>query len=248
MIMQTTPEARDTLKEPKVSGFKIDAKMLKSAKDIVSSLYPLSFVEVVEDSGSVVVLNVESRDLRREPYLFSTIYLRPDSMEVVYSITPDTSMRKRKIEVYRHVLNVLSMIAESYSADAAQLYQQLQFAMQEITEFASSDYADIFAKYDVLQGECAEAKQKLVTIEESNSKVSREIIELRAENDELTLRARQLEGYSNEALMAKIQDWLDVHRNEINVTEFAKQYNLMEARVEEILNQMVIRGYLERRG
>jgi len=43
-------------------------------------------------------------------------------------------------------------------------------------------------------------------------------------------------------------DWLDVHRNEINLAEFSKQYSVAESRVEDILNKMIMQGYLELRG
>lgn len=238
----------EKLEAPVVEGIKIPGKRIKQAADLESALSTLSFLRTATERESVAVLNVESRDIKRNPYLFSIIYLKPDFVEMVYSIVPGTSARKRKIEVLRHLLNILSVISGAYELDYKYLYQNLQSALKDLTEFASSDYNDIFAKYDSLQRDATEARRKLELIESSNAKISKDLIEARSENDELTLRVKQLEAYSNEALMVKIQDWLDLHRNEISVTEFAKQYGVLESRVESILNEMVIRGYLELRG
>jgi len=240
--------AEEKLEAPRVEGFKLFAKRTKSPDEVIDRLATLSFIEIAKEADYIAVLNVESRDIHRNPYLFSTIYLKPDVIEIVYTIIPGMSPRKRKIDVYRHVLNILTLIHDAYEVDTKYLYQTLESALKDITEFASSDYNEIFAKYDVLQRDYLEAKKRIEQLESSNSKMSKELIELRSKNDELLLRVKQLETYSDEALMARIQDWLDVHRNEINITEFAKQYGVLESRVEEVLNKMVIQGYLELRG
>jgi DNA-binding IclR family transcriptional regulator len=54
-----------------------------------------------------------------------------------------------------------------------------------------------------------------------------------------------LESPSDETLKLKIQEWLEVHHNEINISEFAKTYKILESRVEQLLNAMVMQGYLE---
>ena len=233
---------------PKVDGFKLFAKRTGTPDEIIESLSTISFLEIAKEADYVAVLNIEGRDIRRSPYLFSTIYLKPDLIEVVYSIVPGISPRKRKIDVYRHLLNVLTMIYGMYEIDQKYLYQTLQSALQDLTEFASSDYNDIFAKYDNLLRDYGDFKKRAEGLESSNSKISKELIEVRGKSDELTLRVKQLETFTDEALMGKLQDWLDVHRNEINVSDFSKQYSVLESRVEDVLNKMVLQGYLELRG
>jgi len=247
-VAQPARAGEEKLEAPKVDGLKLFAKRTGKPDDIVDSLSTLSFLEIAKESDYIAVLNVESRDIRRSPYLFSTIYLKPDVIEVAYSIVPGVSPRKRRIDVYRHLLNVLTMIEGTYEIDLKYLFQTLQSALQDITEFASSDYNDIFAKYDTMLRDYGEVKRRAETLETANSKVSKELIEARSKSDELTLRVKQLESFTDEALMAKLQDWLDVHRNEINVPEFSKQYGVLESRVEDVLNRMVIQGYLELRG
>jgi len=245
---QQAKPAEEKLEAPKVDGFKFFAKRTKEPADIIETLSTLSFLEMAQEADYVALLNVESRDIRRSPYLFSTIYLKPDTIEVVYSLVPGTSPRKRRIDVLRHVLNVLTLLGDSYEFDIRHMCQTLQSALKEITEFASSDYNDLFARHDLLQRDFADLKKRTDTLEATNAKVSKELIETRSRADELTLRVKQLETYTDEALMTKIQDWLDVHRNEINIADFSKQYTVLESRVEDVLNKMVLQGYLELRG
>jgi len=238
----------ERLAAPKVDGFKVFGKRLAEPAEIIDALSTLSFLEIAQEADYVAVLNVESRDIRRSPYLFSTIYLKPDVVEVAYTLVPGTSPRKRRIDVLRHFLNILSVIPAAYEVDHRGLYQLLQSALADITEFASSDYKEVFARYDALRKDYDDVKRRADALEASNTKVSKDLIDAKARNDDITLRLGQLEAYTDEALMVKIQDWLDVHRNEINVSEFAKQYSVVDSRVEDVLNKMMLRGYLELRG
>jgi len=233
--------------EPAVDGFALSAARSKGPAEISRILSASSFLKVSVDGDTVAVLNVESRDIKRSPYLFSITYLRPSSIEVAYSVIPGASARKRKIEVCRHLLNLLTQLDGACEADQKQLYQLLQSVLKDITEFASSDYNGIFAKYDEALRGFSELKRKTELLEAQHSKMSKDLIEARSENDELTLRVKELEAYSDETLMVKLQDWLDVHRNEMSIPEFSKQYNVVESRVEAILNKMVLGGYLELR-
>ncbi|VVC71659.1 Uncharacterised protein [uncultured archaeon] len=233
--------------EPSVDGFTLSGAKLKGTQELSAALSASSFLKVAVEGDTVAILNVESRDIKRNPYLFSIIYFKPSSIEIAYSIIPGTSYRKRKIEVARHLLNVLTLAEGAYQADERQVFQYLQSVMKEITEFASSEYSDIFAKFDETQRGFTELRKKAELLEQQNAKIGKELIESRSANDELTLRVKELEGFSDDTLMVKIQDWLDVHRNEINVPEFSKQYGVVESRVEYILNRMVLAGYLELR-
>jgi DNA-binding MarR family transcriptional regulator len=245
------PQARqgeERTEAPRMEEISMPGRMLKDPRAVADALSALSFLRIASEKGTVAAANIESRDIRRNPYLFSIIYLRPESLELAYSVVPGASPRRRKIDVLRHLLNVLAMLQGAYEADSRHLYEFIQSALKDLTEFASSEYSEIFAKYDSLKATSEELRKKSTQLESTNSRISKELIEARSENDELTIRVKQLEAYTDDALMAKIQDWLDVHRNEINVTDFAKHYNVTESRVENVLNEMVIRGYLELRG
>jgi hypothetical protein len=65
--------------------------------------------------------------------------------------------------------------------------------------------------------------------------------------NQLLLRIKELEVYSDEILMMKIQDWLIEHGYEINISDFCKVNKVPPERVEQVLNKMVREGYLTMR-
>lgn len=238
-------EVKDEVAVPQVSGFKLPAKRIKDLNEITAVLSSLSSLELAVEGDYVAALNVESRDIKKNPYLFSAVYLRPNEIEMVYTIVPGISQRKRKIEVLKHFLNLLTLIAHAYEIDNKQFYQILRDALTEVTEFATSTYDEIYARYDMLNTESLSLQRKIESLNASITKLTNDTLDLKAKNDELTLRLKELELPSDDTLRVKIQEWLELHHNEINISEFAKTYNVLESRVEHLLNSMVMQGYLE---
>ncbi|HII54256.1 TPA: hypothetical protein HA316_05465, partial [Candidatus Micrarchaeota archaeon] len=68
------PKPEDS--KAQVSGFKISATRTAKKEDIISSLSSLSFLEIAIDGDAVVVINIESRDISNNPYLFSILFLK----------------------------------------------------------------------------------------------------------------------------------------------------------------------------
>ncbi len=238
-------ELKDEVPAPQVAGFRLPARRVKDLSEITSALSMLSSIQLAVEGDYVAALNVESRDIRKSPYLFSTVYFRPSEIEVVYTIVPGISKRKRNIEVLKHFLNILTLMGHNYEIDNKQLYQIIRNYLTEITEFATSTYDEIYAKYDMLNNESLSLQRKIENLNASLAKLTKETIELNAKNDELVLRLKELESPSDDTLKVKIQEWLELHNNEINITEFAKVYNVLESRVEHLLNAMVTQGNLE---
>ena len=69
--------------------------------------------------------------------------------------------------------------------------------------------------------------------------------ELKSQNDEMVLRIQELEGLSDDALKARLQEYVLEHNGEINIIEFTKLHRVSESRVEQMLNKLVAEGYLE---
>jgi len=238
-------DAREEVPVPQISGFKLPAVRKGDLTRIASTLSSLSSIQLAVESDYVAALNVESRDIKKNPYLFSTIYFRPTEIEIIYSVVPGISLRKRKIEVLKHFLNALTLVEDEYEINHKQFYQIIRSALTEITEFAASTYDEIYSKYDILNNEFLSQQKKIENLNASLSKTTNETLELKAKNDELLLRLKQVESPSDDVLKVKIQEWLELHHNEINISEFAKTYNVLESRVEHLLNSMVTQGYLE---
>lgn len=233
---------------PIVSGFRVQAKRTRPTKELSAHFSELSFLEMTVEGDTLAVLNVESRDLKKDPALFSIVRFKPGAIEAVYTCLSNMSPKKRRIEVLRHFLNMLTLAEDCYEVQIRQLYQLLEAAIADMTEYVSTDYDRLFSLYDNMKTEVAALQKKGRELAEGNASLSKENYELKSRNDELTLKLRSLETLSDPVLALKIQEWLSEHRGEINIADFSRVYNVPEMRVEQMLNRMVTEGYLETKG
>lgn len=209
----------------------------------------LSFLQMSTDrDDTLCALNVESRDLKKEPALFSIIYFKPNTIEAVYTCLPTMSPKKRKLEVLRQFLNLLTLSEDCYGIEMRQIYQLLEKAISDMYEYVSTDYDRLFSLYDNLKTDTGVLSKKIRDLTEANSNLSKENYDLKNRADELLLKVKSLETLSDSVLSLKIQDWLSEHKGEINVSDFSKVYGISEARVEQMLNKLVTEGYLETKG
>lgn len=235
---------------PYVKGFRIIATRQGNASALIQELAMLSFLKIVQDANdpqTVIALNVEGRDIQKNPYLFSVCYFRPQTIDVLYTQLSGTSPKKRKLDVLKHALNMLTLASSSYRVDVKYLYQMLEGAISDMNEFVSSDYDKLFSTYDSMKNDADRLKKRVTELEGAHSTLSKENYDLKAKNDELTLRLRQLEAYSDSVLAIKVQEWVAGHNGEMNLTEFCRVHGVPETRVELLLNKMVSEGYLETR-
>lgn len=234
--------------EPTVSGFRVSVRRTRGVKDMSTRFSELSFVEMNVEGDTLNVLNVESRDLRKDPALFSIIRFKPDSVECTYTCLANMSPKKRRLEVLRHFLNMLTLVEDCHEVSIKQVYQILESAINDMSEYVTLDYEKLFSLYDNLKAEFSAMQKKVKDFTESSSQLSKENYELKNRNDELVLKVKALETLSDSVLTLKIQEWLSEHRGEINIAEFSKVYNVSEMRVEQMLNKMVTEGFLETKG
>ncbi len=238
-------EASDEIRQPRADGFRVRGEMLKGLDEIAGVMASVKFLSVIPQGDALAVLNIESRDIQKNPYLFSVMYVRRDGIEVMYTYTPGMSPKKRKIDVIRFFLNITTLLEGAYNVDYGQVYQLIEETLKEISDYISSSYDEVYAKYDAVFNENKLLNKKIIDLRNTNDKLGKENIELKSKIDELTLRVREAEAYSDEVLMGKIQQWLREHKNEINVFEFSRIFKVSEARIEQVLNKMVNEGILE---
>ena len=241
----SAPPAAST---PFVSGFRVQGRRLKGPEEISRKLAELSFLEMSIDKDTLFVLNVESRDIQKNPYLFSIVTMSPSMVEVTYTCLPNMSPKKRRIDVLRHLLNLLTICEDCYEMDIHAIYQLLEGTVADMNEYVSLDYDRLFSLYDNLKTEHAALQKKVNEMSEATNTLSKENYELKTKNDELSLQLKKLETYSDSVLSLKIEEWLSEHTGEINIAEFSKVYNVPETRVEQILNKLVTEGYIETKG
>jgi len=231
---------------PQVDGFKLKGRLEKGKlKDLANVLRSISFLELAPEKDLLNVIYVESRDIDKNPYLFSIVKIKEDEMEVMYTIPSEISPKKRRVDVIRYLLNILSLIESSYTVDNKTVYQLIENAIKELAGSVTMDYNKLFTSYDSLKKEVDDYRKKVDRLTEQSQALTSQNYELKTQNDELRLRVQQLEGLSDEALKGKLQEWVAEHSNSINISEFTKVYKVSEARVEEMLNRLVGEGYLE---
>jgi len=248
-LNQTSPKDQPAVsaREPFVEGFKIEAKMLKGNDEVINTLSPLQFLEIVETKSNIIVVNVERRDIQKNPYLFSVTYLNPESIEIIYSYSPDESPKKRRLEVLRYFLNLVTLLENVYFINHKQLFQIIDNFLARMLEYTSSSYEEVFSKYDAVKEDCERTRKQITELTAANESLRKSNLELKNQQNDLLVRIRELEIVSDDVLISKIQTWLDEHNYEINVSDFAKIQKVSEQRVEEVLNKMVRKGYLTQR-
>ncbi|MFH2106072.1 MAG: hypothetical protein ABII22_02340 [Candidatus Micrarchaeota archaeon] len=232
--------------EPSVGGFKIKGVVLKkSLSNVAEILRTVSFLEVALGTDKVNAAYVESKDINNNPYLFSIIQISKNEVEVIYSITPEISPAKRKMDVIRYFLNILSLVGEYYSVDNKVVYQLIEESLTSIAESVTLDYSKLYTSYDSLKAEADTLRKKNERMKDEIQALNNRNFELKSKNDELSLVVNEFEGLSDEAIMARLQNWVLEHDGEVNVYEFAKVNKVIETRVESALNKLVSEGYLE---
>jgi regulator of replication initiation timing len=240
------PGSKEETHPPQVDGFKMKGKLTKGKlKDLVAVLRSISFLEIAPEKDLLNVIYVESRDIDKNPYLFSIVKVKEDEVEVMYTIPPEIGPKKRRVDVVRYLINILSLISEYYEVDNKTLYQVVENAITELAGSVTMEYTKLYTAYDSLRKEVADHKKKIERLTEQNQALSSQNYELKTQNDDIRLRLQQLEGLSDEAIKVKLQEWITEHSGSIAISEFTRVYKVSDARVEEMLNKLVSEGYIE---
>jgi len=230
--------------EPTVDGFKLSGKLVGNMKELAGTLRTISFLEVAQEKEAVNAAYVESRDIKKDPYLFSILKITKDSIDVIYSIPPGIGPRKRRLDIIRYLLNILSVIEPIFKVDNKIVYQLMENSVKDVSDSVSLDYSKLYTEYDTLKKEVRDLRLRVSRFREENEALRNKNYELKSKNDEAILQLRKLETLSDSALKAKLQEWISEHNGEIDVTEFAKMYKVPDKKVEDALNDLVSSGYL----
>ena len=238
--------SKEELHPPQVDAFRIKGKVTSGKlKDLTNILRSVSFLEIAPEKEVINILYIESRDINKNPYLFSILKIKEDGLDVLYTIPSEIGPNKRRMDVIRYLLNILSLIEGFYEVDRKTLFQLIEDAVKELTNSVTMDYTKLFTSYDSLKKEVDDYKKRVDRLNEQNQALTTQNYELKSRNDDLALRVKELEGLSDSALKAKLQEWIAEHNGTLNMSEFTKLYKVSDARVEEVLNKLVNEGYLE---
>lgn len=238
--------AEESSLAPKVDGFRMKVKLKGKFSEVASALNSVSFLKIAQEKEAVDAAYVESRSIDKTPYLFSLMKFKKDEIEVVYTVPSNNSPTKRKLDVLRYLLNLLTLVEPYYSIDNKVVYQLIEETMMQLEEYTTGDYKKLYKEYDVLKREVENLRRSSRIYRNQVKSLTKENYELKNESDELKVRFEKLHGgVSDNVLMSKLQEWIAEHSGSINIVEFAKHNRVPEARVEDALNTLVRQGYLE---
>ncbi len=232
--------------EPKVDGFRMSAKLTGKFSDVAKALSTISFLKIAKEKEGVDVAYVESRSIDKTPYLFSMMKFKKEGIEAVYTVPSNVSPTKRKLDVLRYLLNMITLVEPYYNIDNKVVYQLVEETMRQMEDYTSGDYKALYKEYDQLKREVENLRRSSMIYRNQVKSLSKENYELKNENDEYKVRFEKLRGgISDSVLSTRIQNWVMDHNGSINIVEFAKYNRVPEARVEDVLNRLVRQGYLE---
>lgn len=230
---------------PRVEEIEFDGTVSTSLDAILPKIKSIPYYSITFDGSEITLVNVESRNINKKPYLFYIIKISQDKLKITFSVPQDTSENLRKATVIKNTASLLSMIYSDFRIQEGTFFQYVDSVIDNMISSLSQSYSSIFNKYDALLSEYKEIKRLNIELSASNRNLTIQSAALNEENKALKDQLSSLKKYSDESLMASIQDWIQVHGSSIDINEFSKAYTVPPSRVEQILDKMVSMGYLE---
>ncbi len=233
---------------PKTEKVEFASRLTGSMEAIrtkTSSSLPLYSISL--EGSRLTASLVESRNIRKMPYLFEIIILEPEKAGIIYTMPPDTSESLRRAAVISRFAGFMAIVADQYIIDNGTFLQYVDSAIMKLQDGMSQTYSTLFNKYEALLAESRELKRLNGELTASNYNLTVQTAALNDEKKILSEQLASLQKYSDEALMSMVEEWIETHNNAIEINEFSKSYSIAPTRVEEILDKMVSHGYLELR-
>jgi hypothetical protein len=212
---------------------------------IEGRLSGLGFSSVSMRDGRLVVEKTESSDLKGRSGQSCRMTFSPD--RILLTFTTDAWGTKKALDAYSVLVKTLAACGELYAPDQKSLGAFAETAVDGARSLLAQDsftYAqeitDLKAAYESL--EC-----KYRDVVQSNEQNARILIDSQKKNADYLARVRALEGMSDSYLAGEVFRWLKAHGGEINMPAFSKAYGITHARVEEVLDDLLKKGYIAKK-
>ncbi len=231
--------------QPKVEELTIEAKLTGSLPALKDQLAQIPFYLVNSDEKEINLVKVESRNINKKPYLFHIITLTTNSVTVTYSYLPDSSINLRRASILKNLSGVLSLVSDQYNVNASKFLQYVDSVLDSLTSGLSQNYTTLYNRYDAMLTEYRDLKRLNIELAASNRNLTIQSTQLSGDNKSLIAEVNSLKKYSDESLMALVEEWIQGHNNSIDIVEFGKSHDVLPTRVEQILDKMISLGYIE---
>lgn len=231
--------------QPKVEELTIDSKLTGTLEEIKERLSHVPFYLINSDANEIDLVKVESRNISKRPYLFHIIKITPTNLIVTYSYLPDSSLNLRRATILKNLSGILSLISDKYILDVAKFLQYTDSVLDSLATGLSQNYTTLYNRYDSMLTDYRDLKRLNIELSASNRNLTIQSAQLSEANKTLSQEIGALKKYSDESLMALIEEWIQVHNNSIDIIEFGKSHDVPPTRVEQVLDKMISLGYIE---
>lgn len=231
--------------QPNVRNLSIKGKM-RDEDVVFNKLSSLSYLEVKQNGKEISARHVESVDLKDNPYKFWTFTFKPHELELTYTYIASSRL-KRINEVLTALCDVLTLAEEGFEVSSDELLNNFRMTFDaNAEELGKGSDAQVREKEN-LRGKMEELELKVTKLQETNVNLTSEVHKLNSENDVLKIRLQKLEVLDTPTLKVRVQNWLETHDYHINVSKFAKTYDITEPRVEDVLDELAKDGFIKGR-
>ena len=113
----------ETEVEPKIERVEFPGKLNGTVSAVKDKVAQMPFYNFREAEGGIDIVRVESRNVRKKPFLFYIITVKPDALTLTYSIVPGSSDRLRRAVVIKNLASILSVISDSFAIEEGKFFQ-----------------------------------------------------------------------------------------------------------------------------
>ncbi len=230
---------------PKVEEISFPVRLALPIAQIGTKVSKLPLFETKISESELIISKVESRNIHDKPFLFYLITIKQEAVYITYSIAPETSDNLRRLTVLKNAMSLFAVLGDAMEIDEPKFFAYVESTIDSVVAGLTQNYSTIFNRLESLSSEHAELKKLNAELSMSNRNLTIQASQASEELAKLRERVAKLEAYSDQALMVMAQDWIESHNSQIDVNDFAKNYNVPVSRVEEILDKMVSLGYIE---
>jgi len=135
--------------------------------DVAKALSSISFLKISQGRDGVSAAYVESRSIDKTPYLFSLMKFKKDEIEVIYTVPSNSTPTKRKLDVLRYLLNMITLVEPYYNIDIKVIYQLIEETMRQLEEYTTGDYKTLYKDYDQIKREVENLREGIPHIQRS---------------------------------------------------------------------------------
>lgn len=231
------------IKQETRNSFKVRAKLKGSLSNIMKELSHLGFTSLELKKNQIIAMSVEREDIRGRPYLYIKFSFDKDGITVEYTSPPEVNKDKRLLDVVILTFKVLLLLKE-YDVHWEDLFSMVLNVLSVADNLFTDNYSTLLNKYQLLKEDYDKVKKERDELYKVLDKNNSKMAQMEKEMDQLRARISKLEGMSDDVLKEELLIWLRNHQGKINVSEFAKIYNISPARVEEGLDLLLKGGYI----